>query len=21
DCIAAGGALCRFEIWPKGWDC
>lgn len=21
ECIAAGGALCRFEVWPKGWDC
>jgi divinyl protochlorophyllide a 8-vinyl-reductase len=19
DCIAQGGALCRFEIWPQGW--
>lgn len=19
ECLAAGGALCRFELWPKGW--
>lgn len=19
ECLATGGALCRFELWPKGW--